>query len=114
MITKIGVSEFNTPANALSIPCSAIQNKYAGNRLPKTPDMNMMNILFRGICLKLLYATGNNINPEEMIRSEATWKAVKCSSPSFINIKLLPQINESAIKINQLINLLFKILFISF
>lgn len=51
MITKIGVSEFNTPAKALSIPCSAIQNKYAGNRLPKTPDKNVYANLLRGICL---------------------------------------------------------------
>ena len=48
-----------------------------------------------------------------MILKEATWKAVNATSPSFINIKLLPQINESAMNINQLINLLFNIICIT-
>ncbi len=52
---------------------------------------------------------GERTNPDDIIRSEATWKAVRFSRPSLIRIKLLPQINESAIKMSQLINLLFKI-----
>ena len=51
---------------------------------------------------------GNKTSPEEMIRNDATWKALRLTRPSFIKIKLLPQIKESAIKINQLRNLLFK------
>lgn len=54
MITNIGVNEFSVPARELSIPCSAMQNKYAGNKLPNTPDMKVKKILFPGICLKLL------------------------------------------------------------
>lgn len=51
---------------------------------------------------------GSKTSPEEMIRNDATWKALRLTRPSFIKIKLLPQIKESAIKINQLRNLLFK------
>ena len=42
-----------------------------------------------------------------MMRKEATWNAVNATRPSFIKIKLLPQMMESEIKINQLIRLLF-------
>ena len=109
MITKMGVREFKTPAKELSMPCSAIQNKYAGMRLPKTPDINMMNILSFGISRKVLIAVGNRTNPEEMILKDATWKGVRLIRPSFIKIKLLPQINESAIKSSQFKNLLFNV-----
>ncbi len=51
---------------------------------------------------------GSSTRPEEMMRKEATWKAVRLIIPSFIKIKLLPQIKERAIKMNQLKNLLFK------
>ena len=80
MITNIGVNEFSVPARELSIPCSAMQNKYAGN----------------------------NTSPDEMMRKEATWNAVNATRPSFIKIKLLPHIKDRAINISQLINLLFK------
>ncbi len=40
IIANIGVSALSVPASALSIFVSAIQNKYAGNRLPKRPDKN--------------------------------------------------------------------------
>ena len=46
-------------------------------------------------------AEGSKTMPEKIIRSDATWKAFKCTSPSFIIIKLLPQIMDSMIKINQ-------------
>ena len=68
-----------------------------------------MKTLLPGICLMLLTATGNKTNPDEMIRMEATWKAVNATRPSFINMKLLPQITDNEIKISQLISLLFKI-----
>ena len=109
IITKIGVKEFKVPARAPSIPNSATQNKYAGKRLPKTPDRKITGILFFGIILKCLIAKGNNTIPEKTMRNEATWNADKCSSPSFIMMKLLPQMTDSKIKINQLKNPLFNI-----
>ena len=60
-----------------------------------------MPSLFFGILLKCLTADGNKTIPEKIIRNDATWKAVKCSSPSFIIIKLLPQIMDSMMNINQ-------------
>ena len=51
-------------------------------------------------------ATGNKINPEEIILKEATCNALRPMSPSFINTKLLPQTMDSSIKINQLKSLL--------
>ena len=54
-------------------------------------------------------AEGNNTMPEKTIRSEATWKAVNLSRPSFIMMKLLPQMMESRIKISQFKKPLFKI-----
>ena len=56
---------------------------------------------------------GDSTNPDEMILKEATWKAVNETSPSFIKIKLLPQINDSAMNITQLISLLFNIIYIT-
>ena len=49
IITKIGVRQFKVPANELSIPSSAKQNKKAGNKLPIAPDINTMKRLFTGI-----------------------------------------------------------------
>lgn len=98
----MGVRELSTPARALSIPCSAIQNKYAGIRLPNVPDRKINIILSRGMRLKVLIATGSNTKPEEMMRKDATWKGFSLTKPSFINIKLLPQIKESALKSSQL------------
>ena len=54
-----------------------------------------------------LIATGRNIKPAEIILKEATCNAVRATSPSFIKIKLLPQMMDKSIKINQLNNLLF-------
>jgi hypothetical protein len=112
MITKMGVREFNVPARALSTPCSAIQNKYAGSRLPITPDRNTIPILLRGISRNARKATGRSTRPDEMILNDATWKAVRCTSPSLIRIKLLPQMMERIIKRNQLMNLGFKVLYL--
>ena len=53
-------------------------------------------------------AKGNNTRPEEMIRNDATWKAVRLTRPSFIKIKLLPQITEREINMIQLNALLLK------
>jgi hypothetical protein len=39
--------------------------------------------------------------PEKIIRNEATWNADKCSNPSFIIIKLLPQIMDRSMNMNQ-------------
>ncbi len=66
-----------------------------------------MDNLFFGTERKCLIATGSNTNPDEMIRIEATWNAVRLIIPSFIKIKLLPQINESEMKMTQLKTLLF-------
>jgi len=103
----MGVKEFNVPASALSIPSSATQNRYAGNKLPKTPDIKMMPSVPAGTFLKLIMAEGSSTKPAKTIRNEATWNAVKCSNPSFIMIKLLPQMMERIIKINQFKNPLF-------
>lgn len=46
--------------------------------------------------------------PEKIIRNDATWYADKLTSPSFIKIKLLPQMMESIIKMNQFKNPCFK------
>ena len=106
-MAKIGVKELSVPARALSIRLSAIQNKKAGNKLPNAPDKKIMVSLFPGICLKCLIADGNKTIPENTIRSAATWYAVKCNMPSFIIIKLLPQIMERIINISQFKNPLF-------
>ncbi len=67
----------------------------------------MRRSLFRGTLHIYFNAIGNNTSPDEMILMEATSKAVSALSPSFINIKLLPQMNESAAKMSQLKSLLF-------
>ena len=69
----------------------------------------MMPSLFFGIFLKCLTADGSKTMPEKIIRSDATWKAFKFSSPSFIIIKLLPQMMDSMINMNQFKKPLFKI-----
>ena len=61
----------------------------------------MMPSLFFGIFLKCLIAEGSKTIPEKIIRSDATWKALSRSKPSFIIIKLLPQIMDSTMNINQ-------------
>lgn len=108
IITNMGVKELRVPAKALSIPSSATQNKKAGNKLPKTPDIKISINLFRGIDLKCLIADGNSTIPEKTIRRAATWYADNCNKPSFIMMKLLPHIMERMMKINQLRNPLFK------
>lgn len=71
-MTKIGVREFKTPARELSITSSAIQNKYAGNKLPKTPERKMYTIFETGIFPNTLMVVGSNTRPEVMILMEAT------------------------------------------
>jgi len=61
----------------------------------------MISILSLGIFLKCFKAAGSNTIPEKMILSEATWNADRCSNPSFIMIKLLPQMIESRMNMNQ-------------
>lgn len=68
----------------------------------------MIKYLFKGTCLKVPTATGNKTKPEEIIRKEATCKAVTPTRPSLIKIKLLPQIKDRIMKMNQLRNLAFK------
>ena len=68
----------------------------------------MINTLSFGMLLKCLIAAGNNTIPEKIIRSEATWNADKCSNPSFIIIKLLPQMIDRRMNMNQFKNPLFK------
>ena len=72
MMTKTGVNEFNAPAIELSIPCSAMQNKYAGNKLPNVPDKKTGNNLLAGINLILFIAKGNKTKPEATILKDAT------------------------------------------
>ncbi len=69
----------------------------------------MIAILFLGMLLKCLTAAGSKTIPEKIIRSDATWNAFKCNNPSFIIIKLLPQIIERTTKINQFKKPFFKI-----
>lgn len=47
-------------------------------------------------------AQGIKIKPEEIIRNEATCNAESPIRPCLINMKLLPQIIERSIKMNQL------------
>ena len=54
----------------------------------------------------LINAIGSKTIPAEMMRMEATWKAVSETIPSFIKMKLLPHIKESRIKSSQLSGLL--------
>ena len=68
----MGVRELRVPARALSISSSAMQNKYAGSRLPSTPDKKIIDNFFAGTCLKFFIAMGNKTRPEEIIRSDAT------------------------------------------
>ena len=65
-----------------------------------------MNLFFGTLPMALM-AMGNKTSPDEIILIEATWKADKFSKPSFIRIKLLPQIKEREIKMSQLINFEF-------
>jgi len=71
--------------------------------------MNIMPSLFAGTFLICLIAEGSKTIPEKMIRREATWKALNRSNPSFIMIKLLPQIMDRMIKINQFKSPLFTV-----
>lgn len=61
----------------------------------------MISSLSLGIKPKYFIAVGNKTIPENTIRSDATWYADKLTSPSFINTKLLPQITDSIINMNQ-------------
>jgi hypothetical protein len=71
IITKMGVNELSVPASALSIPFSARQNKYAGNKLPSVPDKNTSHRFFSGIFFNEFTATGNNTMPDETILMDA-------------------------------------------
>lgn len=73
----MGVKEFKVPARALPIPNWAMQNRYAGSRLPITPDKKTMKNLLAGICLKLEIAMGDKTIPDETNLREATWNAVR-------------------------------------
>ena len=70
--------------------------------------MKITPSLFAGTCFILLIAQGSKTMPEKTIRSDATWNAVNLSKPSFIMIKLLPQMMERMMNINQFKNPLFK------
>jgi hypothetical protein len=68
----MGVNEFNAPAKELSIFCSAIQNKYAGIKLPNTPEKNIRCSFLKGICLNPFIAIGSKNKPEHTILTDAT------------------------------------------
>ena len=59
------------------------------------------------IGLMVLSSCSRKTIPAKTMRNAATWYADKCSKPSFIMIKLLPQIMDSRININQFKNPLF-------
>lgn len=101
-MVQIGVRAFKVPTRELSILCCAIQKRSEGARLPKKPERNININFCCGIVLKHLIAIGSRIMPEEIILNEATCKAERPTSPSLINIKLLPQTMDKSIKINQL------------
>lgn len=98
----MGVNEFNVPARALPIPISAMQNKYAGSKLPNNPDKKTLKSLLAGICLIPEIAMGDKKIPDATILRDATWIAVRLTRPTLIRIKLLPQIKESMKKMSQL------------
>jgi len=69
----------------------------------------MMPNLFAGTFLICLIAEGSKTMPEKMIRRDATWKGFSRSNPSFIMMKLLPQIMDRMMKINQFKSPLFTV-----
>ena len=73
MMTKMGVSELSIPASELSISCSTMQKRNAGNRLPKAPDKKMMGNLLKGIFPNAFTATGSSNKPAVTILIAATW-----------------------------------------
>ena len=106
-MTKIGVREFSTPAVLLSSPVSASQNKIAGITLPSKPLIKISPICLSVYFLICLMAKGSRTSPEEIILIEATCKELRPMRPSFIKIKLLPQIRDRRMKMLQSSNLLF-------
>lgn len=71
MVNK-GVSAFKMPAKELSICVSAIQNKYAGKKLPNNPDKITRNHFRCGICLSAFTAKGVRMSPALSMRMDAT------------------------------------------
>lgn len=108
IIVKKVVNAFSIPASELSIFVSARQNKYAGKKLPSSPESITNPIFFLGIALNAFQVNGIKTIPALKILMVATWYAVKATRPSFINTNELPQIKERIIKSSQLMKLFFK------
>lgn len=100
MRAKIGVQLFSIPAYPVEIPVSANVNRKAGAKFPRSPTIASFHVFFHCSFFKARMAIGNKNNAAIHIRIAATWVCVKIDSPevvcmpSFIKIKLLPQIVE--------------------
>ena len=106
MTTQIGVSELRMPASELSILKIAMAKQKAGNRLPKIPARMIVPIFLLGSFAIWKTANGRNIMAAENIRNAAICGPVRPFRLTFMSIKELPQIKQSNMKIDQLMNLL--------
>jgi len=76
---------------------SAMQYKYAGRKLPTNPESATNTRFSLGIFLNATHAKGSNTIAALDMRIDATCIAVSACIPSFISMKELPQIIDSAI-----------------
>ena len=102
---KMGVNALSTPAVELSKPVSAMQNRYAGNRLPSMPLKNTSPSFFTGNAVKFLSTTGSKTMPADNTLNDATCTAESPFNATLISMKLLPHTRESAKKMIQFISL---------
>ncbi len=100
-----GVSELRIPANELLMPVSALVNRNAGIKLPNKPIPKNPFQCGQSSFLRCLKMSGERNKKAISIRMAATSSLVYTSNPRFININELPQMRASAMKMDQLMNL---------
>lgn len=111
----MGVQLFNIPVYPVEIPVSANVNKNAGRKFPSDPTMESFQMLFHVSFLKAFIVKGSRNNAAILMRKAATCVCVNIvspevvSMPSFIRMKLLPQIEERTIRRIQLLNEVFTV-----
>ena len=99
---KRGVNEFNIPVSELLITVSALVNKNAGIKFPKTPIPKNPFQCFKNIFLKWTNNKGDKNTNAIKILNAATSSLEKTSKPRFIKINELPQMKARVISIIQL------------
>ena len=67
-----GVNAFKIPAIPLSILVSAMQNKYAGKKVPNQPEKNKSGRDFFGMVVRYFTQKGSIAKPALSMRKEAT------------------------------------------